>query len=59
MRILSLVRGNHQIVFETLQIEKSYDKLECWSGPFKLRMWMITKAKISATKVENSLNLFL
>jgi hypothetical protein len=27
MRILSLERGNHQIVFETLQIGKSYDKL--------------------------------
>jgi hypothetical protein len=28
MRNLSLVRRNHQIVFETLQIGKSYDKLE-------------------------------
>jgi hypothetical protein len=26
-RILRLKKGNHQIVYETLQIEKSYDKL--------------------------------
>jgi hypothetical protein len=27
MRILRLKRGNHQIVYETLQIGKSYGKL--------------------------------
>jgi hypothetical protein len=62
MRILRLKRGNHQIVYETLQIGKSYGKLVVLVRDiFKLRMEVGTKSNlktqnswISITKVEKT-----